>query len=127
MYADDYDDDGKWYLEYSEYPACCGIEIIYEFPQENCGISILDVKESIFQEFKKNLDQCIKSRKGMVQVVLNHWQRRHFGSMLKELKFKRGLGFYNPNSNNRCYLYIKLLSQPTKVKDKDKLKTRRFH
>lgn len=92
-----------WELNVDEYPYCCGIHIICDFPDGN-----IEVTKEIRNDIEKELAYRTSKRKdscGVFHITLNSQQNKEFGNLIKEYGFKMKQRFYNPNSQNFVYFY----------------------
>ncbi len=111
-------------LKYSEYPDCCGIDVLCNFPLNSedddwnywSELSV-EERETLKKGILQDLKDSIKDQgQGMLQVVLNSWQNRKFGALVRQSGYKLKTSFLNPNSGNKCYFYLRLINQPSKGK-----------
>lgn len=121
-----------WSLDCNEYDDCCGINVIFGFPQRNENFTEADYdyddddgnwhklsatqRQELKDIIKKGVNDKVKFfyNKGMFQIILNNWQNRRFGSVVKSCGFKMKQSFVNPNTDNKLFFYFLLCRQPTK-------------
>lgn len=114
-YNDDEDEDEFWELSQEEYPFCCGIDIICCFPESEYQLT-KKIKDQLKDQIKEMTGK--NRHQGIIQITLNAWQNRRFGSLVRDCGFKLTKSFDNPNSHNRCYFYTKMINQKKPIKKK---------
>lgn len=121
----------NWNLDVEEYPDCCGVVVICNFPHEEeyfdeapyngddegnyRRLSMQqkqELKEVITKDIKQKIDHWFN--KGMFQIILNNWQNRRFGGVVKSLGFKMKQTLINPNTDNKLFYYHLITRQPNK-------------
>lgn len=123
----------NWNLDTEEYPDCCGVIVICNFPHQeeyfdDAPYNDLSDDDGNYhrlsmqqkQKLKDCITRSIKSKidywyaKGMFQVILNNWQNRRFGAVVKSLGFKMKQSLINPNTDNKLFYYHLVVRQPGK-------------
>lgn len=106
----------NWDLEEDEYPECCGVRVIKDFPDE-LGYTILSSLYSLKET--ENQSGC----PGMLVAVINRGQFRNYNKELVAAGFEMVRKARNPKTENMIYLYVCLINQP---QPRPKVKKRRF-
>jgi hypothetical protein len=125
----------------SEFPDCCGIDIVSGFEYVGYGCKAWDNDAVLKQTSQKAIEDKIKDHNGpeywdneqdqyvelgpdddypagpgLILLALNESQYTKFADAIKINKFKLLSEFVNPNTGNRCRLYGRKRKQPKRTK-----------